>query len=234
MRIARWILLTAIATVSACAGAQPATPAATTPPVVMATHQPITVQSPLTRAFGLAIGAQWVYQTDRSDACVGRGVSKTARGAITETITSAWQLGEAQVFELRVESCLLGKRLETTEYYVILNEQLYRIAGQPETFVQGNARGCEAMLLAKWPATTSQTFGGGGKGAWRVVDQSPLDWAGGRAETCAHLQRRSTNSEEEIWLCEGLGVVRQKIQEFGQRINQEEKTLTAKTSAATP
>lgn len=234
MRRAQWMLLLPAVMLTACAGAQPAAPAATAPPVATVARQPITVHSPLSKAFGLTVGAQWVYETNRSDECVGRGVSKTARGAITETVTSAWQPGDAQVFELRVESCLLGRRLETTEYAVVIGDRLYRAPGSPETLIEQDGRGYEAMLLAVWPLTEGQTFGSGNKGAWRVLDRAPVDWAGGRAETCAHVQRRSTNNEEEVWLCEGLGVVKHTIRQFGQRINEEQKSLIARAGPTAP
>ncbi len=236
MHLARWILPGMVIVATACAGVaqQEERPAATAPPMPAVTRQPITVASLPAKAFGLAVGAQWAYETNRNDECVGRGVSKTARGAITETVTSAWQMDEAQVFELHVESCLLGERLERTEYYVALDDRLYRAASRPETLIETNGRGYEAMLLATWPVTVGQTFGGGKTGAWRVLDQNPVDWGAGQADACAHLQRRSTNTEEEIWFCSGVGIVRHIIRQFGQRINEEQKTLIGRTEAPAP
>ncbi|MGQ9814670.1 MAG: hypothetical protein ACUVR3_05900, partial [Candidatus Roseilinea sp.] len=130
------------------------------------------------------------------------------------------------------ESCLLGEQLEKTEYYVVLDNTLYRTASPPEMLIQARGRGYEAMLLATWPATIGQTFGTSNRGAWRVLDQSPVDWAEGQADGCTHLRRRSTNNEEEIWFCEGLGIVKHVIRESGERINAEEKSLKARTSAA--
>ncbi|MGQ9904436.1 MAG: hypothetical protein ACUVRU_08980 [Anaerolineae bacterium] len=232
MAFTRYTLLIAAVILTACAGAPPISPPPTAPAVATVARQPITVESPLSKVFGLAAGAQWIYETNRTDECIGRGVSKTARGAITETVTSAWQLEGAQVFELRVESCLLGEQLEKTEYYVVLDNTLYRTASPPEMLIQARGRGYEAMLLATWPATIGQTFGTSNRGAWRVLDQSPVDWAEGQADGCTHLRRRSTNNEEEIWFCEGLGIVKHVIRESGERINAEEKSLKARTSAA--
>ncbi len=235
MRTLRWIwmALAFLVGISACTNA-PRAPLPAATPTAPSVRQPVATTSALGAAYGLRIGAQWVYETDRSDQCVGRGASKTAHGVITETIVSAWQIGAAQVFELHVESCLFGERLETTEYYVTLDDMLYRTATSPETLVTAGRRGHESVLLLKQPLTIGQAFGASNRGEWRVLDQSPVVWAGRTANRCAHLRRRSPKSEEEIWFCEGLGIVRHVIRHFDQQVNEEDKQLIARTDMVAP
>jgi hypothetical protein len=195
---------------------------------------PLAHTHPLAREFPLQIGVTWSYAIERDDECAGKSSARIVQGAITETIVAAWQDGDAQVYELDVRTEMHALSQRRREYYVILNNALYRVSAPPERLIAARGKGHGAQQVLVWPVEVGRSFGviGAPGGEWRVTAAgAPPEGAspesGRRGAACYRLQRSTRDTRRESWFCPGRGIVFTHVQIFGNPVTDEVWRLVA-------
>jgi hypothetical protein len=219
---AKWPALLALSCLlSACAA-----PAVTPTPAPAATPQParspITRTSPLLDVMPLAAGTSWTYTLSRSDLCLSKSTNLVVDGVITETVTGAWQHGEALVFEVRSDADVFDVKMQKTNYYVLLNDRLYYVMKSPARVLDSQGAGCDDVQVLKWPLQVGDTFGD-----WTVAAEALPALNATLPQTCYRLEKRTSTSAHDAWFCPGMGFVQYRDQGFVSPVSDETRQLAA-------
>jgi hypothetical protein len=214
------VLILAVS-LTACSVAPSATPEHS-PTAAPPSRAPITRTSPLLEVMPLAAGTSWAYTMGRSDLCLSKSTNLVVDGMITETVTSAWQHGDALVFEVRSDADVFDVKLQKTNYYVLLDDRLYYVLKSPARVLDSQGVGCDDVQVLKWPLQVGDTFG-----YWTVAaEEVPLVDAE-LPEKCYRLEKRTSTSAHDAWFCPGMGFVQYRDQGFVAPVSDETRQLAA-------
>jgi hypothetical protein len=152
--------------------------------------------------------------------CLSKSTNLVVDGVITETVTGAWQQGDALVFEVRSDADVFDVQLQKTNYFVLLNERLYYVLNSPARVLNANGEGCDDAQVLKWPLQVGDTFGD-----WKVAAEEMPMVDADLPETCYRLEKRTNTSAHDAWFCPGMGFVQYRDQAFVAPVSDETRQL---------